>query len=248
LLNTVGLYPGVAAAAPFCPGNGPATLDPAFAALVDRIGTDVVGSAAACIYKAGNTGIFSQETTLGTLVHNLDGTISFVTSYQSPVPNEKWVLRPDGTFLTPDGQQVTFDPGRSLSQPPSSQQSDAPAPAPAALLPADDPAVAADRVTPGRYACYAQLGGSSSGQVNRSAITATKEIYPDGTWRDTTYGSTTANNPAYAGGWEFDGTTLTLMWNDGAEDLYTPETRTDGSPQLVEFDQEQNNLTCYLVS
>jgi hypothetical protein len=159
-------------------------------------------------------------------------------------------LRTDGTFITPDGQQVTSDPGRTLTQPAQSGMSGPRdlASSSGGSLPADDPAVAADDITPGRYACYAQLGGSSSRQVSRSSITAVKEIYPDGTWRDTTYGGMTANNPAYGGTWAFDGSTLTLAWNDGAQDLYMPQTRTDGQPQLVEFDQEQNNLTCYLVN
>jgi hypothetical protein len=254
-----------AAADPFCPGNQPATVDPAFATLVQRVGATTVGSVTTCVNKAGNTGIFTQETSQGTLTHSIDGTVAFETSYQSSTPYQTWTLRPDGTFVTPNGQQLATQPNaggnsgpapNALVTSPSSQSPADPTPAdpidpnrtltPPTVLPADDPAVSADAITPGRYACYAQDGGSTSQQVLRSAVIARKEINSDGTWRDTTYGSLTANKPDYAGTWSFDGTTLTLTWGNGSQDAFTPQLRTSGQPQLVEFDSD-HNLTCYFV-
>jgi hypothetical protein len=253
----------IAAADPLCPNNQSATLDPVFAVLVQRVGDAVVGSLTTCVSRAGNTGLFNQQTSRGTLYHDLDGTVTFETSYLSPTPYQTWTLRPDGTFITPDGQQQLASSAPQPTAPSQTSTEDESTPAPTALdgfdphriltaptsLPADDPAVSADAITPGRYACYAQLGGSSSGQVSRSgSAAATKQIDADGSWRDTTNGSLSARDPRNFGTWSFDGATLTLTWGSGTQDLFAPQIRTNGQPQLVEFDSDpESNLTCYLV-
>ena len=104
----------------------------------------------------------------------------------------------------------------------------------------------ADAITPGRYGCFAQSGGSTSRQVNRTGMGITKEIYSDGTWRDTSFGSLTANDPAYAGHWSFDGAVLALAWQGAGQDSFTAQIGSDGQPQLVQFG-EVANMTCYLI-
>lgn len=259
-----------AAAAPFCPGNGPASLDPAFSTLVTRVGKATVGTATACTYMI-DTGFFQQQTSFGSLTHNTDGTLSFESSFESPTPYKKWLLRPDGTFITPDGQQIggpaaqggtTLAPSNPAAPlapvvaappapvaPPPAPVADRTGPSPSApqtAIDASAQATVADAIMPGRYGCFAQWGGSTSRQVNRTGFGITKEIYSDGTWRDTTFGSLTANDPTYAGPWSFDGAVLALTWQGSGQDSFTAQIGGDGQPQLVQFG-EQTNMTCYLI-
>jgi hypothetical protein len=281
-------------AAPFCPGNGPASVDPMFNALVQRVGPSVVGTAQTCANKLGALDMYTQETSNGVLSHGPDGSNSFQIWSAGGSDSRKWVLLVDGTLILPDGTRLGGQPTAPAApaqpavapagpaqpvpdqpsakpasdQPPATTNADGAAAAPAAdqatAAPAADQAAASQVAMPtattgvalGRYGCFAQ-GVASLPQATRGS-SITKEVYPDGTWRDTSYGAMTANNPKYAGLWNFDGATLTLTWGSDEQDeqdTFTPELAADGTPRLVQFGaaalpgfQSASNLTCYLIT
>jgi hypothetical protein len=217
-------------------GQAPA-IDVVFMPLVQQIGP-AVGQPIDCIAWSSD-GTANQPTTTGLLGLSADGSLIFINEQNQDI----YALDASGFTYQPgdgsDGSVPQPTPPVPAPAPPG------PVPAPSTPAPAPAPTVAAG-VTPGKYGCFAQNGGGTATQVNRTGAGMTKEIYADGTWRDTSYGSMTANNPKYAGPWSWDGTVLTLTWGSGSIDTFHIQ-RQDGKPALIQFGSPPL-LSCYLIA